>query len=83
MGARAGPMTLALGTFAAADVTPPGLASAAPNAVEDGLSVSVSFDEVLNTGNLPSAGAFTVTADGEAIAVSGVDRAADADTVEL
>ena len=64
------------------DVTPPALARGAPSVPADGRTISVSFDEALDTDNLPPGSAFTITTDGPTRTVTGV-TATDEDTIEL
>ena len=56
----------------AADTTPPTLTSA--DVHTSGLYVRLEFSENLQTANLPAASAFTVTADGSAVTVTGVTQ---------
>ena len=55
-----------------ADTTPPTLTSAVVHT--SGLYVQLEFSENLQTANLPAASAFTVTADGSAVTVTGVTQ---------
>ncbi|WP_434082435.1 SwmB domain-containing protein [Comamonas antarctica] len=55
------------------DTTPPAFVSAMTSA--DGSTVQLSYGEVLDAGNLPPAGAFVVTVNGTAVAVTGVAAA--------
>ena len=66
------------------DPTAPKRTSDAPSVPADGLTISVSFDENLDSDNLPAVTAFTVMADGSAVSVTGVgENTSDATTVEL
>ena len=66
------------------DVTPPALALDGPSVPAAGVIVSVPFDEALDAGALPPAGAFTLTAGGTALRITRVGvNASDAATLEL
>ena len=72
----------ATGTIAAADTAPPSLASSG-GAVVNGATLVLTYDEALDEGSEPAAGAFAVTAGGSSVTVSSVDVSGSAVTLTL
>ena len=68
-------------TIDTTDTTPPSLTSAV--VLADGNTIQLAFSEDLQSANLPPAAAFTVTAGGSAVTVTGVAAESTADVLQI